>query len=86
MLSFISIIAVPLIGLSPFHLVWMIPISCLLGYYSYIFPLSLFNIPGALYARFVCLGIPYNEIFKEKIIEKGFEKLTKDYLNSVDQK
>jgi len=83
MLSFISLIVIPLVGLPPLHLVWMIPLSFLFGYYSYVAPLSLLNIPGALYARLVCIGIQYEEIFKEKIIEKGFEEITNRYLDSI---
>ena len=37
MLCLLSVIIVPILKLSPFHLLWMIPASYFLGYFSYIF-------------------------------------------------
>lgn len=53
----LSVIVIPLISLSPFHLLWMIPASFVLGLASVMFPLNLLWVPASLYGSLWYLGI-----------------------------
>ncbi len=56
MLFFSSVIVVPAAGLSPFHLLWIFPVSWLSGTLSLTFPFSLLSIPGELFFRACSIG------------------------------
>ena len=45
----VSVAIIPILSLSPFHLLWMMPASFLLGLASVIFPLNLLWLPASLY-------------------------------------
>ena len=47
----VSVAIIPALSLSPFHLLWMVPISFLLGLASVIFPLNLLWTPASLYGK-----------------------------------
>ncbi len=51
-----SVIIVPLFSLSPFHLLWMVPASFILGLASVVFPLNLLWIPASLYGSLWYIG------------------------------
>ena len=57
----ISVISIPVLSLSPFHLLWMLPASFVLGLASMTPPLfllsPLWGIPASLYASFWYIGI-----------------------------
>jgi len=50
LLAAVSIIIIPVLPLSPFHLIWMLPASFVLGLASVIFPFNLLWLPASLYA------------------------------------
>ena len=52
----VSVITIPLLSLSPFHLLWMIPASFVLGLASVMFPLNLLWLPASLYASLWYVG------------------------------
>jgi tetratricopeptide (TPR) repeat protein len=53
----VSVTVIPALSLSPFHLLWMLPASFLVGLASVIFPLNLLWIPASLYGAFWYVGI-----------------------------
>lgn len=52
----VSVIIIPLLSLSPFHLLWMIPASFVLGLASVVPPLSLLWLPASLYGSLWYIG------------------------------
>ena len=56
LLLVISVIVIPLLSLSPFHLLWMIPASFVLGLASVMFPLKLLWLPASLYGSLWYVG------------------------------
>jgi len=52
----VSVIIIPVLSLSPFHLLWMIPASFVLGLVSVIFPLNLLWLPASLYGSLWYVG------------------------------
>jgi len=60
MLFFVSLALVPALSLSPFHLLWMIPVSWLAGLLSLAFPFSLLSIFGGVFYRLACLGLDHD--------------------------
>lgn len=52
----VSIIIIPVLSLSPFHLLWMLPASFVLGLASVIFPLNLLWLPASLYGSLWYIG------------------------------
>ena len=52
----VSVIVIPLLSLSPFHLLWMIPASFVLGLASVMFPLNLLWFPASLYGSLWYVG------------------------------
>ena len=69
MLFLISLILVPLLDISTFHLLWLFPLSVILGFLSITFPFSVLWIPGRIVWRMACIGIDMEEASKrhEKI-------------------
>jgi hypothetical protein len=62
LLQAISLVLIPALSLSPFHLLWMFPTSYLLGFLSIFFPLNLFLWPlASLYGSFWYIGLPRGE-------------------------
>jgi len=53
----ISVIIVPAMSLSPFHLLWMMPASFILSLASIIFPLNLLWMPASLYGSLWYIGV-----------------------------
>ncbi|WKZ71130.1 MAG: tetratricopeptide repeat protein [Melioribacteraceae bacterium] len=56
-LAAVSVVIVPLLSLSPFHLLWMLPVSFFLGLSSIIFPLNLLWYPASLYSYLWYYGV-----------------------------
>ncbi len=52
----VSVIIIPVLSLSPFNLLWMVPASFVLGLSSVIFPLNLLWIPASLYGSLWYVG------------------------------
>ena len=57
MLFMVSVLVIPIFSLSPFHLLWMFPVSWLLGTLSKIFPFYFLWFPGFLFRHLCCLGL-----------------------------
>jgi hypothetical protein len=66
MLFIVSLVVVVAFELSPFHLLWMYPVSFVLGMLSLAFPLSLLSIPGNILAFIACIGLDQQEIQRNK--------------------
>jgi len=56
LLAAASVIIIPIMSFSPFHLLWMLPVSFILGLGSMIFPLNLLWIPASLYGSLWYIG------------------------------
>lgn len=52
----VSVIIIPVLHLSPFHLLWMIPASFVIGLASVMFPLNLLWFPASLYGSLWYVG------------------------------
>jgi len=58
LLMVISLVLIPALSLSPFHLLWMFPVSFLLGMLSILFPLNLLLWPlASLYGSIWYIGL-----------------------------
>ena len=55
-LAVVSVIIIPILSLSPFHLLWMLPVSFILGLASMIFPFNLLWFPASLYGSLWYVG------------------------------
>ena len=53
----VSVIIIPVLSLSPFHLLWMLPASFVLGLASVIFPFNLLWLPASLYSSLWYVGV-----------------------------
>jgi len=56
LLATVSVIIIPVLSLSPFHLLWMLPASFVLGIASIIFPLNLLWLPASLFGSLWYIG------------------------------
>jgi tetratricopeptide (TPR) repeat protein len=56
LLLIVSATIIPVLSLSPFHLLWMIPASFVIGLASVIFPLNLLWLPASLYGSLWYVG------------------------------
>lgn len=65
-LMVVSLILIPTLSLSPFHLLWMFPVSFLLGTLSLIFPFSLLWPLASLYSSLWYIGLKPNKFIKKK--------------------
>lgn len=67
LLMAVSLILIPTLFLSPFHLLWMFPVSFLLGSLSLVFPLNLLLWPlASLYSSLWYIGLKPNNFIKKK--------------------
>lgn len=66
MLLAVALVLVPILRVSPFHLLWAFPLSMLLGSLWLLPPFSLLSIPGWVYGRLVCLGLNAQEVTRNK--------------------
>jgi len=67
LLMVVSLILIPTLSLSPFHLLWMFPVSFLLGPLSLIFPLNLLLWPlASFYSSLWYIGLKSNKFIKKK--------------------
>jgi hypothetical protein len=58
MLFIVSLIMVPLIDLSPLHLLWMFPVSIGMGSLSILcFPFNLLSLAGQVVGNIACFGL-----------------------------
>jgi len=59
MLFFVSLIVTLSLRISPYHLLWLFPLSWVIGTLSLIFPFSLLSIPGGLFGDMCCVGLDW---------------------------
>jgi len=57
MMFALSLFIVPIFGFSPFHLLWMFPVSFVLGMLSFVFPFSLLSVLGRTFGTICCIGL-----------------------------
>lgn len=57
MLFALSLLVVPICGLSPFHLLWMFPAGFVLGALSLVFPFSVLSVPGRIFGAICGVGL-----------------------------
>ena len=87
MLFIVSLILVPVLGISPLHLLWMYPASFLLGQLSLVFPFSVLSIPGNIVALVACIGLNQAEVQKNKErVQRGIELVHREGLTVEEAK
>ena len=85
MLFIVSLVVVPALSLSPFHLLWMFPASFIFGMLSLAFPFSLLSVPGQAVFRVACIGLDQAEVqMNQERIRKLRSVMIKENL-SADQ-
>jgi uncharacterized protein YraI len=79
MLFVVSLIIIPLLSLSPLHLLWMFVCSLIIGFLSIVFPFSLLSIPGQLFYIIACIGLDHEKAVKNhKKVTKVFSEINFD--------
>lgn len=87
MLFIVSLIVIPVLKISPLHLLWMYPVGIVLGMFSLSFPFSLLSIPGNVVALIACIGLDQNEVQKNKErIRRGVELVHREGLTVEEAK
>ena len=66
MLFVVSLALVPLLSLSPFHLLWMFPVSFVFGILSLAFPFSLVSLPGQWFFFLTCIGLDREQALRNQ--------------------
>jgi len=66
MLFFVSLLVILSFRISPYHLLWLFPLSWLMGTLSLAFPFSLLSIPGGLFRGMCCIGLDWDEVQKNE--------------------
>ncbi len=66
MLFFLSLIAVLSLQVTPYHLLWLFPLSWVVSTLSLAFPFSLLSIPGRLFRGVCCIGLDWHEVQKNE--------------------
>lgn len=69
------VLAVPLIGFSPLHLLWLLPVGFVVGMLSLTFPFSLLSILGKPFGRLCCLGLDPHEVARNTQRLERFSQL-----------
>lgn len=70
LLMAISLILIPILSLSPFHLLWMFPVSYILGMLSIFPPLRLLWPLASFYGSLWYVGLKSKRVIESKILEK----------------
>jgi hypothetical protein len=90
MMFAISLIIVPIFGFSPFHLLWMFPVSLILGMLSLFFPFSLLSGPGKTFGTICCIGLTQRQatgsinLFDEDGNYKPLDQMTPEERKAFD--
>ena len=74
-LMLVAVVAVPLFGLSPFHLLWMLPAAFIVGMLSLAFPFSVVSLIGKPFGHVCCLGLDRDEIARNRRRLERFQEL-----------
>lgn len=80
-LFIISLVLIPLLKLSPFHLFWLFPVSMMLGLIlsrlSHYFPFSLLSYPGHAFWRLICMGLNIKDCTHRGIYGMNYQEFGK---------
>ena len=63
--------------ISPLHLLWLFPLSLIIGTFSLAFPFSLLSIPGWLFGRLCTIGIDPKEVERNTALQRRFSELVR---------
>lgn len=74
-LMVLAAIAVPVLGISRFHVLWMIPAAFVIGRFSLTFPFSLASLIGKPFGILCCLGLNRREIERRQGQAERFREL-----------
>lgn len=85
-LILLAVIAVPLLGLSPFHLLWMLPAAFVAGMLSVAFPFSLISLIGRPFGELCCIGLDKAEIARNRERVERFQDLVAGGMSPEDAK
>lgn len=77
----VSVILIPILSISPFHLLWMLPASFIIGLFSIHSPLRLLSIPASLYFLFWYIGI--KNTGREYYVSGNYEKAIDAFKESI---
>lgn len=66
MLFFVSLIVILSLQITPYHLLWLFPLSWVMGTLSLAFPFSLLSIPGRPFMGMCCIGLDWEEVQKNE--------------------
>jgi tetratricopeptide (TPR) repeat protein len=77
----VSVLLVPIFSISPFHLLWMIPASFIVGLLSLYFPFSILHIPASIYILFWYIGIRNKG--REYYVSGNYEKAIDAFKESI---
>ncbi len=87
MLFFVSLLAIPIFQLSPFHLFWMYPLSFLLGMMSLASPFSILSILGKFVFSIACFGLNREEVERNtERVRRGVELVNREGLSVEEAK
>ena len=85
-LILLAVIVVPLLGLSPFHLIWMLPAAFITGMLSLSFPFSLVSLIGRPFGNLCCLGLDQGEAARNRQRVERFQELIASGMSPEDAK
>jgi tetratricopeptide (TPR) repeat protein len=80
----VSLVLIPLFHISPFHLLWMIPVSYFLGLFSALTPLKILWIFSSLYFSFWYIGI--SNVGRKFYLDGEYEKAIEAYEGELFKK
>ena len=80
----VSVIIIPILSISPFHLLWMLPASFVIGLLSMYFPFRLLFIPASFYFLFWYIGI--KNTGREYYVSGNYEKAIDAFKESIRKK
>jgi len=75
MLMLAAVVAVPVLDLSPFHLLWLLPAAYIIGMLSLAFPFSLVALVGRPFGHVCCLGLDRDEVARNTRRVERFREL-----------
>lgn len=85
-LILLAVVAVPLLGLSPLNLLWMLPAAFVVGMLSLAFPFSLISLIGMPFGELCCLGLSQDEITRNRERIERFQGLIASGISLEDAK
>ena len=87
MLFIVSLVLMPILKLSPFHLLWMYPASIVIGMLTLAFPFSLLSIPCQYVAWVACIGLNHEKVaIRKEQIHKIQELMITENISAEDAK